>query len=80
MGKMPFTGRTAVRILASITAAPITSERLRSMNAALPDDCIDFIVGLLQADPARRLPVEHLLNHPFLKNTKPVTVAIAMSE
>jgi len=39
---------------------------IRRSNAAIPDEVLEVLQGMLQEDPTRRLSTEEILNHPWL--------------
>lgn len=70
-GKRPFRGHSGREICARILDGSYSFPEM-SGRRIFSDDCLDFVNGLLQKDPAYRLGVgelgrQRLLAHPFLK-------------
>jgi calcium-dependent protein kinase len=78
-GKVPFWGNSLSRQLLRMKAgAPMENEKLdKGTGEMMPtiwmqisDDAKDFVKCLLKADPAQRLPIDRVLEHPWLQKSQ----------
>jgi len=71
-GRYPFAGRSVQETLKLVARGTIDWDRAQEKMAFTEPEAIDFMKGLLERDPRRRLSAAQALRHPWLRGAEEV--------